>query len=60
MPFSRCLLLPCVHSFDNRSVFCANIGQCALLCIFDAKAVENRLILSKPHSGAGLLAGHFY
>ena len=56
MPFSRCLLFLFIHSFDNKSIFGANCGQCAFLCIFNAKAMENGLVLSKPQEQACLLA----
>lgn len=59
MSFSSFLPFPFVHSFDNTVVFCADFGQCVLLCIFNAKAMENGLILSKHHSGAGLLLSPF-
>lgn len=59
MAFSRCVLFLFIHSFDNMSVFCANFGASALLCIFNANAMENGLILSKPHSRAGLLIWPF-
>lgn len=47
MSFSSFLPFPFVHSFDNTVVFCADFGQYVLLCIFNAKAMENGLIFIK-------------
>lgn len=55
MPFSRRLLSPFVPRYDNIFVSYTNCGQFLI-----PKPLEHGLILSKPHSGAGPLDGHFY